>query len=74
MVSPVEVEVLVLEDMAVLEDTEVLEDVTVLEDTVVLDEDEIVLEPVADVTDIGAELLVLDVDDEDDVGCTAQDD
>jgi hypothetical protein len=51
----------------------VLEDTVVLEDTTVLDEDEIVLELVADVTDTGAELLVLDVDG-DDVGCTAQDD
>ena len=52
----------------------VLDDKVVLEDTTMLDDDEIVLELVADVTKTGAELLVMDVDDEDGVGRTAQDD
>ena len=65
MISPVE--------MLVLDDKVVLEETMVLEDTVVLDDD-IVLELVVDVTDTGAELLVLDVDVEDDVGFAAHDD
>lgn len=77
MVSPIEVlgldDMTILEVATVLEDTVVLEDVAVLKDTVVLDDDT-VLELVTDVLDTGAELLMLDVDDEDDVGCTAQDD
>lgn len=81
-------EVLVLDDKVVL-DKIVLEDKVVLDDklTVKLDdevvslvddednEDEgVVLELVVDVVDTGAILLVLGVDADDDVGCTAQDD
>jgi hypothetical protein len=80
-ISPLEV--LVLEDTTVLEDKVVLDDkLTVeLDDEVVSlvddedNEDEgVVLELVVDVVDTGAILLVLDVDADDDVGCTAQDD
>ena len=65
MISPVE--------GSVLEDKVTLEETMVLEDTVVL-ADDTVLELVVDVTDTGAELPVLDVDVEDDVGFTAHDD
>jgi hypothetical protein len=75
MISPVEA--LVLEDTTVLDDELVVE----LDDEVVSliddedNEDEgVVLELVVDSVDTGATLLVLDVDADDDVGCTAQDD
>ena len=67
------VEVLVVVDVIVLEDKVVLEETAVLDDAVVLDNN-IVLELVVDVTDTGTELLVLDDDDEGDVGFTAQHD
>lgn len=75
----------VLDDNAVLDDEIVLEDKVVLDDkltvelddevvSLVVDEDNedegAVLELVVDVVDTGAILLVLDVDADDDVGCS----